>query len=197
MKTRLQIILLSVLLLVLRTPLAGAQSDVDDYYQNWVDYKDGAVSLAFDQTPIPFAISALHAKTGIQIIIPPASETRLINLRVDHQPLEPAVRSLITTIGYRNFALVYDDAGRPNRAIVVNTKPIPPPIVAAKNEGTVQPLSKEERDSLQKDLERWNDLKQEDRGRIEDRLKTLPESEEREELVRLYGRQVLGIAKSN
>lgn len=197
MKTRLQIILLSVLLLVLRTPLAGAQSDVDDYYQNWVDYRDGAVSLAFDQTPIPFAISALHAKTGIQIIIPPASETRLINLRVDHQPLEPAVRSLITTIGYRNFALVYDDAGRPNRAIVVNTKPIPAPIVAGKNEANIRPLSREERDSLQKDLERWNDLKQEDRGRIEDRLKTLPESEEREELVRLYGRQMLGIAKSN
>jgi hypothetical protein len=196
MNSCLRIILLSALLLALRTSLAVAQTDVDDYYQQWVDYKDGAVSLAFDQTPIPFAISALHAKTGIQIIIPPASEARLVNLRVDHQPLEPAVRSLITTIGYRNFALVYDAAGRPNRAIVVNTKPLPPtPASTGKNEATIEPLSKEELDNLQKDLERWNDLKQEDRGRIEDRLKTLPQSNEREELVRLYGRQVLGIAK--
>ena len=195
MKANLQIALLSVFMLALGTFSAAAQTDVDDYYQNWVDYKDGAVSVAFDQTPIPFALSALHAKTGVQIIIPPASEYRLVNFRVDHQPLEPAVRSLIMTIGYRNFALVYDDAGRPNRAIVVNTKPIPAPLVAAKNEATIQPLSKEERDSLQRDLERWKDLKQEDRGRIEDRLKALPQTDEREELVKLYGRQVLGLAK--
>ena len=44
-------------------------------------------------------------------------------------------------------------------------------------------------------MERWNELKQEERGRIEDRLKSLPESEEREQLVKVYGRQILGLAK--
>jgi hypothetical protein len=46
---------------------------------------------------------------------------------------------------------------------------------------------------LQKDLARWGELKQEERGRIEDRLKTLPPSEEREQLVKEYGRKLLGI----
>ena len=65
----------------------------------------------------------------------------------------------------------------------------------AKNEPAAQPLSTDERAKLQKELERWNELKQEERGRIEDRLKTLPESEEREQLVKAYGRQVLGLDK--
>jgi hypothetical protein len=54
----------------------------------------------------------------------------------------------------------------------------------------------EQRDKLQKDLERWTELKQEERGRIEDRLKNLSASEEREQLVTEYGRQVLGLTKS-
>jgi hypothetical protein len=53
----------------------------------------------------------------------------------------------------------------------------------------------EERDRLQKTLERWTELKQEERGHIEDRLKNLPDSEEREQLVKEYGRQILGLAK--
>ena len=60
-------------------------------------------------------------------------------------------------------------------------------------EPVVQPLDPEERDTLQKGLERWGDLKQEERGRIEDRLKTLPPSEEREQLVKEYGRKLLGL----
>jgi hypothetical protein len=48
---------------------------------------------------------------------------------------------------------------------------------------------------LHKDLARWSDLKQEERGRIEDRLKNLPPSEEREQLVKEYGQQVLGLSK--
>jgi hypothetical protein len=60
-------------------------------------------------------------------------------------------------------------------------------------EAVVQPLKSEERDTLQKELERWGELKQEERGRIEDRLKTLPPSEEREQLVKEYGRKLLGI----
>jgi len=59
----------------------------------------------------------------------------------------------------------------------------------------VQALTKDERDRLQKDIERWSELKNEDRGRIEDRLKSLPESEERDQLVKEYGRQILEIKK--
>jgi hypothetical protein len=60
-------------------------------------------------------------------------------------------------------------------------------------EPVIQPLNPEEREALQKELERWAELKQEERGRIEDRLKTLPPSEEREQLVKDYARKLLGI----
>ena len=36
-------------------------------------------------------------------------------------------------------------------------------------------------------------IQKEERDRIEERLKTLPPSDEREELVKEYGRQLLGI----
>ena len=60
-------------------------------------------------------------------------------------------------------------------------------------EPVVEPLRAQERAQLQKELERWGELKQEDRSRIEERLKTLPPSEDREQLVKEYGRQLLGI----
>jgi hypothetical protein len=92
---------------------------------------------------------------------------------------------------------MYDDHGRPHRAVVLGaqTQAEPATSTAAKSEATTQPLTADERDKLQKDLARWSDLKQEERGRLEDRLKNLPPSEEREQLVKEYGQQVLGLAK--
>lgn len=176
---------------------AHSQSDDNDFYRPWVDYRNGAISLAFERTPIPFALSALHATTGFQIVIPPASERKLINLKINQQPLEPAVRSLISSIGYRNFALIYDDKGQPNRAVVLPVRPdaIDERVGLAKIELPQQPLSTEEQDKLQNDLERWQDLKQEERGRIEDRLKNLPQSDERDQLVKIYGRQILALTR--
>jgi hypothetical protein len=176
---------------------AHSQSADTDFYRPWVDYRNGAISLAFERTPIPFALSALHATTGFQIVIPPASERKLINLKINQQPLEPAVRSLITSIGYRNFALIYDDKGQPNRAVVLPVRPEASDerLGLAKTEPPQQPLSTEEQDKLQNDLERWQDLKQEERGRIEDRLKNLPQSDERDQLVKIYGRQILALTK--
>ena len=178
------------------TPAACAQTEVNDFYRQWVDYRNGAVSLVFNQTPIPFAISALHATTGFQIIVPSVTEIKVVNLKLHQQPLEPAIRSLISSIGYKNFALMYDENGQPNRAVVLGARPqMDEPTTVAKTEPITLPLSSEEREQLQKDLERWGDLKQEERGRIEDRLKNLPESDERDQLVKLYGRQILASTK--
>jgi hypothetical protein len=176
---------------------AYSQSDTEDFYRPWVDYRNGAVSLAFVQTPIPFALFALHATTGFQIVIPPASDKKLINLKIIEQPLEPAVRSFISSIGYKNFAVMYDDKGHPNRAVVlgVRSENTAESGVVAKSEPKAQPLSPEEQDKLQRDLERWNELKQEERGRIEDRLKNLPQSDERDQLVKTYGKQILALTK--
>ena len=197
MKIRLLIISLLVLCWIAWLSPALAQTGPDDFYRPWVDYRNGAVSLAFDQTPIPFALSAIHATTGFQIVVPPASATKMVNLKLDHQPLEPAVRSLISSIGYKNFAFMYDEKGHPHRAVVLSARPdvADARAAAAKTESVIPPLSADERDRMQKDLERWRELKQEERGRIEDRLKNLPESDERDQLIKLYGSQILAITK--
>ena len=167
---------------------AIAQTDVDEFYRPWIDYRNGEISVTFEATPLQFALHAFHARTGFQIVVPTPIERKVVSLRIDRQPLEPAVRSLISTIGFRNFALMYDDNGRPRQAVVLGAQPVP---AAPSAESVILPLSEPERDRLKKDLERWSELKQEDRGKIEDRLKSLPSSDDREILVREYGRQLL------
>src|SRR5215467_9843229 len=172
----------------------------EDFVYQWVNYQDGEVSLAFDQAPVAVALNVIHARTGVKIVLPASAENKILNLKLDRLPLEPAVRSLITSIGFNNFALMYDDTGRPSRAVVVGGMEDQVNITAlsataSTEKPAVQALTKEERDKLQKEIERWNELRNEDRGRIEDRLKSLPESEDRDQLVREYGRQVLEIKK--
>jgi len=180
-------------------PLAGssvfAQSGEDEYYRQWVDVKNGEVSVAFNQTPVRFALDAFHAQTGFHIVVPPSTQSQTVNLRLDRQPFEPAVRSLISTIGFQNFALVYDQEGRPHSAVVLGAQQAQPAVVRTTVNGNApaEPLTIEERDRLKKEIDRWNELKQEERGLIEDRLRNVPPSEDREILVREYGRQVLGI----
>jgi hypothetical protein len=178
---------------------AFPQTMADTLYRESVEYEDGKISVDFDQTPLGVALSAIQIKTGLQITVPPATESKLLNLRLSRLPLEPAVRSLIASIGFRNFALVYDEEGYPKRAVVLDARPearaIPAPASGTDSgaEPVVEPLRAQERVQLQKELERWAELKQEDRSRIEERLKTLPPSEDREQLVKEYGRQLLGI----
>ena len=176
--------------------LAEAVEDALD--QDWVDYRDGEISVAFDQTPLEVALYAIRARTGFQFILPPATESKSLNLRLSRLPLEPAVRSLISSIGFKNFALMYDERGRPNRAVVLGNQLNDRASLRAETRSTQsapQPLTAEEQAKLQNELERWSELKQQDRGRLEDRLKSLPPSEEREQLLKEYGRQILGIQK--
>jgi hypothetical protein len=167
-----------------------------------VEYRDGRISVAFDHIPVDVALYAIQAKTGVQIVIPPAPEIKLVNLRVTGLPLEPAMRSFINSIGFRSFALMYDEKGRPSRAVVLDLRPetrlspaVTPAAASQASEAAAQPLTAEERDQLQKQLERWGELNQEDRERIEVRLKALPPSDDRELLISEYGRQILGIKK--
>jgi hypothetical protein len=197
MRTSSLTIFLLAALILLHSASAAAQNASDDYYRQWVDFRDGEISVDFDRTPIPFALHAIHARTGFQIVIPSPAEPRVLNLRLQRQPLEPAIRSLISTIGYRNFALLYDENGRPSRAVVLGSQPLvaAPIEETEKNESSKSPPSGDEQEKLQKELSRWRELKQAERSRIEDRLKKLPASAEREQLVNEYGRQVLGLNK--
>ena len=179
---------------------AFTQGSVDTLYRERVEYEDGKISVDFDQTPLRVALNAIQIKTGLQITVPPTTESKLLNLRLSRLPLEPAVRSLIASIGFINFALVYDEEGYPKRAVVLETRPevrstptLADSKVDSSAEPVVEPLKAQERAQLQKELDRWSELRQEDRARIEERLRTLPPSEDREQLVREYGRQLLGI----
>lgn len=161
-------------------------------------YRDGELSVTFEQTPVVVALNVIEAWTGFQIVVPSAVESKLVNLRLNRSPLEPAFRSLISSIGFSNFALMYDANGRPHRAVVLEAQPEALTSAEATSDDVVlasEPLATGEREKLQRELERWRDLKQEERGRIEDRLKSLPPSDEREQLLQEYGRQVLGVKK--
>jgi len=176
---------------------AVAQTSEEALYQQWVEYRDDQITLAFDRTPVIIALQAIHQKTGFQFSLPASADNKLLNLRLERSRLEPAVYSLLSNIGFRNFALIYDEHGRPNRAVVLGAQVDESARVLADTSQTAEshPLNPEERATLQKELERWTELKQEERGRIEDRLKSLPASEEREQLVKEYGRKLLGIIK--
>ena len=179
-------------------PAAYPQELDDTFSHEAVEFRDGEISVAFQQTPVVVALSVIEASTGFQIIVPAAVEKNLVNLRLHRLPLEPAFRSLISSIGFSNFALMYDADGRPHRAVVLDAQPEALTSVEANSDDAVpasEPLATGEREKLQRELERWRELKQEERGRIEDRLKSLPPSDEREQLVQEYGRQVLGVKK--
>ena len=104
-------------------PNRPSRKDVaDTLYRERVEYEDGKISVDFDQTPLGVALNAIQIKTGLQITVPPTTESKLLNLRLSRLPLEPAVRSLIASIGFRNFALVYDEEGYPKRAVVLETR---------------------------------------------------------------------------
>ena len=147
----------------------------DSFYGEAVEYRDGEISVAFSQTPVVLALTVIEARTGLQIIVPAAVENKLVNLRLDRQALEPAFRAVV--LGAQPRALASAEA-QSEDAVAAN-----------------QPLATGEREKLQSELERWSDLKQEERGRIEDRLKSLPPSDEREQLLQEYGRQALGVKK--
>jgi len=195
MKLLLKLAVFLALLATVSVASVFAQTDAEDYYQQWIDYRNGEISVAFERTPVQFALHAFHARTGFQIVVPSTTEAKVVSLRLDRQPLEPAVRSLISTIGYRNYAVMYDESGRPHRAVVIGAQPVVDAVPVQNSEPAAAPISLEERDQIKKELDRWNDLKKEERGKIEDRLKTLPSSEDREILVKEYGRQLLGMSK--
>jgi len=174
---------------------AYPQSKVDESFREWVEYRDGEISVTFRQVSVEIAVNAIHARTGFQIVVPPEANSKTLTLYLRGVSLESAMRSFISSIGFRSFAFMYDLNGRPLRAVVLEARPDGGDATnLARNPATgSRPLTAEEKDQLSRDLKLWNDLRDEARGRIEDRLRSLPPSEEREELLREYGRQILRI----
>jgi hypothetical protein len=168
---------------------AFAQSPDDELFRPWIDYRDGAVSVTFTQVPVEFALSAIQARTGFQIVVPRQAYGRRIDLRLRELPLESAMRSLIFSIGFTSYAFTYDRSGRPIRAIILEARPADTQVPVTEPPA----LTDAEKDELRADLKLWNDLNDDARKRIETRLRSLPPSDEREDMLKEYGRRILGI----
>ena len=185
------------LALVLFVGLSSAypQSRDDETSRDGVEFRDGEISVTFRQVSVEFAVNAIHAQTGFQIVVPPEANSKTLSLYLRGIPIEVAMRSLISSIGFNSFAMTYDKAGRPIRAIILEARPAGGDAATLDQKPASESalLTAEEKDQLSRALKVWNDLKDDARGRIEDRLRSLPPSEEREELLREYGRQILGI----
>jgi hypothetical protein len=195
MKSFAQVVIVLPLLLFVGLSAAYPQSGEDEAFRQWVQYRDGEISVTFRQVSVEFAVNAIHARTGFQIIVPSEANSKTLSLYLNGVPIEVAMRSLISTIGFNSFAMTYDRAGQPLRAIVLEARPPGGEAATSEQKPTPEspPLTAAEKDQLSASLKRWNDLSDAARGRIQDRLRSLPASEEREELIKEYGRQLLGI----
>jgi hypothetical protein len=184
-----------VVLLFVGISAAYPQSREDEAFRDWVEYRDGEISVTFRQVSVEFAVNAIHARTGFQIIVPPEANSKTLSLYLSGVPVEVAMRSLIASIGFSSFAMTYDRAGQPLRAIVLEAQPPGGEAATSDQKPTLEspPLTAAEKDQLGASLKRWNELSDEARGRIQDRLRSLPPSAEREELIKEYGRQLLGV----
>jgi hypothetical protein len=195
MKCFAQVGIALALVLLVGLSSAYSQNRDDETSRDRVEYRDGEISVTFRQVSVEFAVNAIHARTGFQIIVPPEANRKTLSLYLRGIPIEVAMRSLISSIGFNSFAMTYDRAGRPIRAIILEARPAGDEAATLDQKPASEsaPLTAEEKDQLSRALKVWHDLKDDARGRVEDRLRSLPPSEEREELLREYGRQILGI----
>jgi hypothetical protein len=180
-------------LLIVATSAVAAQGSSEDPYREWVEYHDGEISVTFRQVPLEFAVAAIQARTGFQIIVPAEASSKTLSLYLKKVPIEVAMRSLIAAIGFNSFAMTYDKAGRPIRAIVLEARPVEIETAPVAQKSGESPLPPADKEQLIASLERWNELSEEARGRIQERLRALPPSGDRDELIKGYARQLLGI----
>ena len=93
------------------------QGVADTLYREHVEYEDGKISVDFDQIPLAVALNAIQIKTGLQITVPPATESKLLNLRLSRLP---ALRQL-RPHPRRPRAMT-----NPNRCSTTRLRPRPP-----------------------------------------------------------------------
>jgi hypothetical protein len=184
------------LLFSIGLPRAHPQSTDDEPFREWVEYREGEISVTFRQVSVEFAVNAIHSRTGFQIVVPPEANSKTLSLYLKRVPIEIAMRSLISSIGFSSFAMTYDKAGKPLRAIVLEAQPAGGDAAPAEQKSTSEspPLTTVEKEQLSASLKRWNELSDEARGRVQDRLRSLPPSAEREDLIKEYGRRLLGVS---
>jgi hypothetical protein len=184
---------------LLSAPAAAFEND--DLYPNqqFVKYDNNSVSLAFSNLRAAEAAYLMRTSTGIAITLPTSAQTKLINLTLERANVDQAVRSLLTALDLNNAVLVYDRDRRLTGVIALETVVRPNPGAEISPEDrrktNYRELTSKEFESIVRDLGRWNELTAQEQKLLHGRLKTIPPSKLREQIINEYVRQVLEVAE--
>ena len=187
-------------LLVFMFPLSALSEDDFLPYQQFVKYDDDNVSLALNNVRASDAAQLMRSATGVMITLPTSTRSKTINLTLERAKMDQAIVSLLTALELNNSFLVYDRDGRLTDVIALEkgapqilNKSLPSDEPEQKTE--YKELTAPEREALVREFRLWSKLSADDRESIHARLKTIPRSKERDELVKEYVRLVLGVSE--
>jgi hypothetical protein len=167
--------------------------------QQFLKYDREVVSVAFNNLRAADAAQWMRSTTGVAITLPTSAQTKRVNLRLESARVDFAVHSLLTALQLNNSFLVYGPDGHLTGAIALEKT-----VSRASLEGTFGEENKKqtssemtasEREALLRDFARWSEVSPEEQKAIQSRLKAIPASKERDQIVKEYVRLVLGIAE--
>ena len=190
-------VLFATLFLVYLFPAPASPSDDIFPEQQFLKYDQDGVSVAFNNLRAADAAQWMRSTTGVAIRLPTSAQTKPINLRLEGARVDYAVHSLLAALQLNNAFLVYDPDGHLTGVIALEKTVSRPSTEIAPAEENKQKTSSElttqERESLLKEFARWAEISAEEQKSIQTRLKEMPPSKERDQLIKDYLRLTLGI----
>jgi len=190
-------ILLAALFLVYLFPASALMADDAFPEQQFLKYDQNVVSIAFNNLRAADAARWMRSTTGVAITLPTSAQTKPVNLRLEGARVDYAVHSLLTALQLNNAFLVYNPDGHLTGVIALEKtihRPSGDSAPAEENKKkTPSQLTPQERESLLKEFARWSEISAEEQKSIQSRLKEIPPSKERDQVIKDYVRLVLGI----
>lgn len=188
------------LIVCMRPSIAWTQDDFLDY-QQYVRYNNqDNISLALTNVRASDAVQLMHSATGVQITLPTPAQSKAVTLALDRARMDQAIESLLMALDLDNSFLVYDRNGHLTGVIALEKEETqsardsqPPEEKENKQKPVYKNLTAPEREALVREFRLWPKLSAKDRDSIHARLKTIPPSKERDNLIKEYVRLVLGV----
>jgi hypothetical protein len=174
----------------------------DDFlpFQQYVRYNNNDnVSLALTNVRASDAVQLMRSATGVRITLPTPTQSKTITLAVDRARMDQAIESLLTALDLDNSFLVYDRDGHLTGVIALDkgktqsASNSQPPEENEQQKSEYKNLTAPEREALVREFRLWSKLSAKDRDSIHARLKTIPPSKQRDDLIKEYVRLVLGV----
>jgi hypothetical protein len=190
--------LLLVTVSLLTFPSPGLTNDDADPDQQYIRYDNENVSVALNNVRAVDAALLMRSTTGVAITLPSSTISKTINLRFESAKVDYAVRTLLTVLQLNNSFSVYDGDGHLTEVIALDkaashTPAEIQPAEEDKKNTVPKELTAQERESLLRDFGRWSEISAEEQKSIHSRLRNLPVSKERDQVIHEYVRLVLGV----